>query len=301
MSVTAPSSMLFLMWLSLAVAQPASGQSPRGRVVAASLPGKVVDVRASEFSFQAPDTIPAGLTTFRLLQTGLVVDRVRAGARGREAISDKGDDTRGMHMLWVVRLDSGKTVAHLHAAAQAGERMTPWARQIGGPGFILPPSTTNATLDLEPGNYALVCYVGSARADRARYHLLNGMFRALTVLPASRRPSPSPRVDVIATLSGEGTISFSKPLRAGRVAFRAVNETNDDLEFIFLRMPAGVAGKTFLAATGANPATGAGGLSSVPPHASVITTLNLTAGEYVVKTHANARHPTSLAVTVAPR
>lgn len=301
MTVRAAGSLIFLMCLLLSEVRPAAGQSGRAKLTSHSLPGRIVDVRASEFSFQAPDSIPAGLTTFRLHQAGFVVDRLRAGVKGREAITDKGDETRGMHMLWVVRLDSGKTLAHLHDAAKAGERMTPWARQLGGPAFILPPLTTNATINLEPGSYALVCYVGSARSDPARYHLLNGMFRSLTVVPTSRRTAPLPKVDVTATLSGDGTAAFSRPLRAGRVAIRVRNETDEDLEFIFLRMPAGLTARTFLATKGANPGTGAGGLSSVPPRASVITTVDLAAGEYVVKTHANARHPTSQALTVASR
>ncbi len=295
------SSVLCMSALLLSGARYSSGQSARA-TASSPLPVRVVDVRAGEFYFQAPDTIPAGLTTFRLLQTGLVVERMRAGAHGRELVRDKGDDTRGAHMLWVVRLDSGKTVADLYSAAQAGERRTPWARQLGGPAFTLPPATTNATIDLEPGNYALVCYIGSARADRTRYHLLNGMFRALTVRPGSERRSIPPRVDVVATISGEEIIKFSKPLRAGRVMIRVDNQTDKDLEFKFQRVPAGLTGKAFLAQPqGAGPGTPMGGLSSVPPRTSVITTLNLPAGQYVVGTHPSIRHVTSQLVTVASR
>lgn len=283
----------------LGAARHAAAQSAQATPAARSLPGHVVDVRAGEFFFQAPDTIPAGLTTFRLLQTGLVVDRLRAGARGRELVADKGDNTRGAHMLWVVRLDSGKTLSDLYRAAHAGERRTPWARQLGGPGFILPPSTTNATLDLEPGNYALVCYIGSAREDRTRYHLMNGMFRALTVLPSSRRRSPTVTAEVVATIGRDNVVSFSKQLRTGRVVIRVVNETNDDLEFKFQRVPDGLTGREFLAqAPCAGPGTPGGGLSSIPSRASVITTLDFSAGEYVVGTHPSIRHSTSQVVTV---
>lgn len=296
------SSMLCVPALLLAGARDAAGQSARRTPSSRPLPGRVVDVKAAEFFLRAPDTIPAGLTTFRLLQTGLVVDRIRAGARGRELLRDKGDDTRGMHMLWVVRLDSGKTLADLHRAAAAGERTTPWAPQLGGPAFILPPSTTNATLDLEPGNYALVCYVGSAREDRARYHLLHGMFRALTVVPSARRRSAPPRADVVATISGGNTVKFSKPLRAGRVVIRVENTTDEDLEFKFQRVPDGLTGKEFLTQPpGSGPGTPAGGLSSVPPRMSVITTLDFTPGEYIVGTQPAIRHVTSQIVTVAPR
>jgi len=114
-----------------------------------SLPGRVVDVKAGEFFFQAPDTIPAGLTTFRLQQIGLVVERLRAGAKGRALVADKGDDTRGAHMLWVVRLDEGKTVADLHRAAQAGERTTPWGKQSGRSRLCASPAYVQC--DARPG------------------------------------------------------------------------------------------------------------------------------------------------------
>ena len=267
----------------------------------ASVPGRVVEVRAAEFFFQAPDTIPAGLTTFRLLQTGLVVDRIRSGAQGRDRVADKGDPTRGLHMLWVVRLDSGKTVTDLYRAAASGARMSSWARQLGGPAFVFPPSTTNATIDLEPGNYALVCYVGSAHADRSRSHLLNGMFRSLTVTAALQRRPASAKVDVVATISGDKAVTFSQPLRAGRVVVRVENETDEDLEFKFQRVPVGQTGAEFLATRGAGPGTSAGGLSSVPTRASVVTTLDLTSGEYIVGTHMSIRHATSQVVTVVPR
>ena len=266
-----------------------------------ALPGNVVEVKAAEFSFRAPDTIPAGLTTFRLLQTGLVVDRVKAGNQGRDLVADQGDGTRGMHMLWIARLDSGKTISDLYKAVVAGEPTRPWARQLGGPGFILPPSATNATLDLEPGNYALICYVGSAHANRARFHLMNGMFKALTVTAAPQRRSPPARVDVIATISPEKVVTFSKPLSAGQVVIRVDNQSDDDLEFKFVRMRDDLTAKAFLAQpAGGGPGIPAGGLSSVPPGASLITTMNFTAGEYVVATHAAARHATSRGVTVAP-
>jgi len=180
--------------------------------------------------------------------------------------------------------------------------MTSSARQLGGPAFIYPPSTTNATIDLEPGNYALVCYIGSAREDRTRYHLLNGMFRALTVTPSSHARLASPRVDVVATIGEGNALTFSQPLRAGRMVIRVENKTDKDLEFKFHRVPSGLTGKEFLAQPpGAGPGTPVGGLSSVPARASVITTLDFTAGEYVVGTRPSIRHATSQVVTVAFR
>ena len=72
------------------------------------LPGRVVDLAAGELFLQAPDSIPEGLTTFRLRQTGIVERRARAGGAARDSGAlDQGDPTRGFPMLWLVRLDDG--------------------------------------------------------------------------------------------------------------------------------------------------------------------------------------------------
>ena len=74
----------------------------------AKLPGRVVDVQAGEFFFRAPDTIPAGVTTLRLGQIGMMAHRLKAGLSGRALVTDSGDATRGSHMLWIVRQEDGK-------------------------------------------------------------------------------------------------------------------------------------------------------------------------------------------------
>lgn len=245
-----------------------------------ALPGQVIDVRATEFSFDAPETIPAGLTTFRLEQTGLVVERIRAGMQGQALVSDQGDNSRGLHMLWVVRLDDGKMITDLLDAARA-KLPTPWAHIVGGPGFILPPRTTNATMVLEAGNYALVCYVGSGRANETRYHLLHGMVRTLVVAPSSNSTT-LPTAHTIARVTAPGVVEFSKPLQSGSQLIRVDNKTARDIEFTFLQ----------------KGGIGFGGLSSVPSGATVMTTIVFVPGEYSVRTGFGAQH-VPIAFTIA--
>jgi hypothetical protein len=276
----------------------AAGATPAGRPD--SLPGRVVDVKAGEFYFLAPDTIPAGLTTFRLHQVGLVVERVRAGATGRDLVSDQGNPTRGLHMLWVVRLEQGKTVEDLHRAVLAAEPRV-WAQNLGGPGFSLPPATTNATLNLAAGNYALICYVGAATGDRTRHHALNGMFRALTVTGSNSSEAHVAAPDVVARITGEGIVEFSTSPVAGRQVIRVENATLRDHEFKMQKVPAGQTGKDWLTAPSGNtPPTPLGGLASVPPGSAVTTTVHFSEpGEYIVSSWASIRHPTSGVIVVA--
>lgn len=295
--------LVFVSLIALTLIGPGSGL-PEGVTdalpnVPVSLPGQVVDVSAGEFFFKAPDTIPEGLTTFRLRQVGLVVERLAAGAKGRDMVADKGDNTRGVHMLWVVRLGPGKTMADLYKAAQTGERTTGWAKHLGGPSFALPPNTSNATLDLEPGNYVLVCYIGSARADKARYHFLNGMSRPLTVVRSTKPHAPAPRPDVVARITGQGTVQLSRPIATGRRVIRVENTTDKDYEFKFQRMLPGVTGKEFLLQSADTPGLPWGGLGSVPPKAVVTTTIDFEPGDYVLGTWPRIRHPTSQVISVA--
>ncbi len=277
-----------------AVAPPpdrASSQKP--------LPGNVVNVAAGEFYFKAPDTIPEGLTTFRLTQEGLVVGRIAAGAKGRDLIADKGDNTRGGHMLWIVRLAPGKTMADLFEAARTGERTTSWAKQLGGPAFALPPRATNATIDIEPGNYVLVCYVGSAREDKSRYHFTNGMARPMTVVETNKQHLPLPRPDVVARITGNGTVSLSRPLANGSQTIRVENTTGKDYEFKLQRVPDGVTAAEFLAQP-AEQGVGIpwGGLGSVPGGAIVTTTIEFEPGLYILGTRPSIRHPTSQVISI---
>ncbi len=293
------SAVVSLSLLTTAVESPEEPVSARFGID--SLPGRVVDIKAGEFYFKAPDTIPAGLTTFRLEQVGMVVDRLRAGIRGRAAAADKGDATRGAHMLWVVRLEQGKTAAD-YLRAEQSRIPTPWATHIGGPAFIFPPATTNATVDLEPGNYALVCHIGSAREDRSRSHLLNGMIRALTVVAARGKPASAPEPDVHARITGEGVVEFLTPIIAGRQVIQVRNATARRGEFKFKRVPYGMTGKEALAGKpngGEGPPVG--GLSSVPPGKTVTTTIDFEPGEYIVGTRPSILHETSRAFVVARR
>jgi hypothetical protein len=263
----------------------------------AALPGRIVEVEAGEFFFKAPDSISAGLTTFRMRQIGLVHHRVLAGGAARDSLaSDRGDQTRGFHMLWLVRLDSGKTATDFYRAVQAREP-TPWARSMGGPAFAMPPRTSNATLVLEPGSYVLTCFVGSAREDRTRHHLLNGMFRALTVLPTREPVANAPVADVVVRISESGSVDYSTPILAGRRVLRVENARARPYEFTIRRVLPGRSTEEALAwrqqdaPTTSFPFVQWGGLSDVPAGGSMITTIDFEPGVYFVGTGRMGRVP----------
>jgi plastocyanin len=222
-----------------------------------ALPGHVVDVVAGDYYFEAPDTIPAGLTTFRL--------------QSRE----------GGHGAWIVRLARGHTVNELVAAGDVGRR-TPWATNLGGPAFPAPHGSANATMVLAPGEYAIVCFVrGADDTPHARL----GMFHRLVVVPTRRAPEPLPHPDATITLVD---YAFRVPpsLGAGRHVVRVVNAGNVNHELRIQRVLPGHTAEESLAWTPSSkappPDEDFATMATLPPGGAVTTTLDLAPGAYTL-------------------
>jgi hypothetical protein len=157
---------------------------------------------------------------------------------------------------------------------------------IGGPGFAFPPQSTNATMVLAPGQYVLVCYVGAAREDRRRYHLLKGMFRALAVVPASTPAAPMPPPDVVVTFGAGGSVSFSRPItKAGTWKVLVRNATARRGVLGIRRVLAGhtpAEAAAWLRRDGKPPVSEPwGGLAGVAGGDSMLTTIDFIPGTYV--------------------
>lgn len=283
--------------LLLSTAAVVDGQA---RKVEGKLPGQVISVEAGEFFLRAPDTISSGLTTFVLRQVGdMLTNRKKVLAENLAPAAPGNDPTRAFHMLWVVRLDSGHTVSEWYEAEIKGEKIS-WATHLGGPSMADPPMTSNATMLLRPGNYALVCHVGSAREDKSRSHLMKGMFRPLTVLASSAAVQALPDGDVSAVISGTGQVKLNGTLRKGMQSIRVTNTTEKAYEFTVHKVKRGrtaTEAVTWRRTDGTDHPFGAsGGFSDVPPGESRITTIAFTPGTYVLWTVRSPR--TSVTVTI---
>lgn len=287
----------------LGVLLSATGSAQPGRNSVDSLPGRVVDVAAGEFFLRAPDSIQAGLVTFRLSQVGdRLTNPAKVEAENLAPATPDNDPTRAFHMLWVARLEPGRTVSEWYDAKVKGEP-TPWAVELGGPAAAEPPHTSNATMVLEPGSYVLVCYVGSAHADKNRRHLLKGMFRGLTVVPGNAAAAEMPRAHAIARITGTGQIELQGTLRQGPQRIRVINETGRSHEFIVMRLKTGWTAQkavTWRRSDGTtHPFASLGGFSAVRPGSTLTTTIDFGVGDHVLWT---SRTPgTSLAVTIPER
>ena len=221
------------------------------------LPGQVVDVVADSFFFRAPATVRSGLTTFRL------------------------HSPHGGHEMQLIRLDGGHTVMDLVNAMRAGAP-TPWATKLGAPSYPPPGGTMNATFMLEPGRYALLCAI---HANDGQRHYQKGMFSALSVLGGQRVRGKLPSPDILVTMS-DNAYSFSRPVTPGRHTIRVVNAGTGVHEFKLFRVLPGFTTAQALAwkpsSRGPRPDENFGGLNSIEPGVSMLTTMAFPRGDYLV-------------------
>ena len=194
----------------------------------------------------------------------------------------RADLTYHFHMVWLVRLDSAKTVADL-LEAERNRTPSPWATILGGAGFADLPAASNVTMLLTPGDYALVCYVGSAQADRSRYHAMKGMMRPFTVT-ARANTDKLPATDLEIVLSGR-TVQMPDTLaaRSWRIAVR--NDGDRFTDFGIGRIKRGYTVAQALEwrprSMTEPPRQAAGGVVYIKPKSALITTVNLEPGDYL--------------------
>jgi uncharacterized cupredoxin-like copper-binding protein len=218
-----------------------------------------VTITAQDFSYTAPDSIPAGITTFKLVNNGTT-----------------------LHHMIIVRLDSGKTMADVGQAMKDPHAPPPaWAVMVGGPNAPDPKSTSNSTVDLAPGNYVLLCAVD---VPGGVPHFAKGMVKSLTVTSTDAKGVAPVATDSI-TLS-DYAFKFSRPLTAGSHTFRVVCEANQPHEVEIIKLAPGKKAADLFAwmqkPAGPPPGNAVGG--TAPAAKGIVTwfTADLSAGDYLV-------------------
>ncbi len=212
---------------------------------AAAAAPNVVTVTASDFHFQSPTSIPAGMTTIRLINNG-----------------------PELHHVQLVRLEEGHSVEEF-LQAMAGGPPPAWAHWVGGPNSPVPDGSTVAetTLDLEPGNYAMICIIPSADGVP---HVMKGMVLPVTVTPSSDAPHAEPRADLTMVLD-DYSFDMSAPLSAGRRTIRVENVAQQPHEVVLVRLAPGKTLQDMLAWAAKE--------SGPPPGAPVAGTTAIARGE----------------------
>jgi len=188
-----------------------AAQESDSAAVATAAPNVVV-VKTSDYAFDAPDTVRAGLTTLRL-------------------VTNPGQE---MHQVGLIRLDSAKTPADLFNAMKTPGPLPKWAVEVAGVNPPAPGQTADATLNLAAGNYLLVCFVPSPDGVP---HIAKGMSRPLVVTGSAAAAAALPG-DVEIKLT-DYAFGLSKPLTAGQHVIRVVNAGQQTHEVMVIRLAPG--------------------------------------------------------------
>ena len=235
-----------------------SKQQERREAGASTVAPTEITIRARDYAFyEMFDTIMAGATTIHLANDG-----------------------PDFHHVWLIRLEEGKTIADLMEALKTSHGAFPaWAVDVGGPNTPVPGEVASATLDLEAGNYAVMCVIP---AKDGVPHIMKGMIRSLTVLP-NPQPAQLPKADVVMTLN-DYTFEFDKPVRAGRRTIRIENAAPQSHEAVLVQLAPGKRVHDVLAwiekPAGAPPGKPIGGVTGFVQGEVNVITYDFTPGNY---------------------
>lgn len=237
--------------------------SATATVASAPAAPNVVEINASEYKFEAPDQIPAGLTMFKMNDTG-----------------------KEMHHASLIKLDSGKTFNDLMEGIKNMKPGTPppgWVIPAGGPNAAAPGSSSNLVAVLEPGNYAIVCFIPDAKGVP---HIAHGMAKPLTVTPNASANMSEPNADITVTLK-DYQFDFSTPLTAGKHTLKIVTAPGQPHEYTFFQLMPGKKAEDILkyvetGMQGPPPAVPMGGVAAMAAGNTSYYEVDLKPGDYAV-------------------
>jgi hypothetical protein len=228
-----------------------------------------ITITATEYTFAGPDSVPAGWTTFKLVDNG-----------------------KELHHASLFRITDGKTFADAMAAIRAmkpGDAMPSWIVSAGGPNGTNPGATGNATMNLEPGNYMFMCFIPDPKGAP---HFTHGMVKGFTVTPATNAAASPPAADITVNLS-DYKFDWSKPLTAGTHTVEVKTAAGQPHEIQVFRLEPGktqadltnwlgamMQGK--LTANTPPPASAVGGVAGMGAGQIAYFTADFPVGNYVV-------------------
>jgi len=258
--VTAAAAVAFLAAGCAKTEPKPSADSPAVAATSTPTPAATVNTvtfNAKEFAFEGPDSVPAGLTAIK--------------------INDVGQE---LHHVSLMKLEQGKTFADLQAAFKAGGPPPTWAVAYGGVNPPAPGGSATAMEVLEPGNYAVVCFVESA--DHVP-HMAKGMMKTLTVTANPNANTTEPPSDVTLTLSDYKFV-LSKPLVAGKQMIKVENMAEQPHEIVLVQLAPGKTiedvGKWVFDMKGPPPGKPIGGVPAFMKGKNTFFEANLEPGEY---------------------
>jgi hypothetical protein len=256
-----PSRAALLLFAALlaACAPDAPEVAPRDVDPAREAAGNLVPVSTSDYAFEAPDTLPAGWTTFRLVNQG-----------------------PEHHHVQVFRVEGVRSSQEL-LAAMAMWRLPDWLLPVGGPeGPDARGTPVDATVLLEPGEYLFACRI---RSPDGTEHFRKGMVQRLTVVPGIDPDGQAPPAEITVVLV-DYAFGVEGEFRAGHNRVRVENRGPKEHHVAVGRLAPGA---TLKDAVEYDPASGApspvefvGGSAGLAPGQVNVIDVALEPGEYVL-------------------
>jgi hypothetical protein len=220
-----------------------------------------VEIRGEEYAFVMPSESEGGWTTLRLTNTG-----------------------EEPHEFALARIDRDRTIVDVRrvlADPQLQEQGPPdWVQIRAGIPTLGRGETAALTQRLEPGRYALICFLDG---PNGRPHFMDGMVRVLDV--AGDAGAEAPEADAELVL---GKQLEAPSLEAGERTLALTNDTDRPNSVFLVSYEPGASSADLLRWEESGmrgPAPGAfhGGAIDVPPHATVYFTYTFREGvDYAV-------------------
>ncbi len=217
-------------------------------------------ITGTDFAFEAPASIPAGLTKVTLTNSG------------------KED-----HQVQVAGFVPGKSFEDLTIALQGDEAAAlALVTLSGGPTGVLPGATGSTTANLAPGAYAFLCFFRSADGVP---HFAKGMIAPIEVTePAVTAEVPAGDAEL--TLQDFAFVGL-ETLSAGEHTVSVTNTGPQPHEATIVKLAEGIKAADLIPMftstappTGPPPFTSAGGVAGIAVGQTVAMDVNLEAGNY---------------------
>ncbi len=251
---------------SVAPASPSGSASTEPSASAASpsaSAGAVTDVpiEAKDFSYVAPASIEAGVTKVTVNNTG-----------------------KEEHQAQLARIADGKTFADLTAALQQPDEAAALAMLTlaGGPTGVAPGVTASTTANLEPGQYAFLCFVSGADGIP---HLAKGMIAPMEVT-GTAVDAPLPAGDAELALQDFAFVGLST-LTPGQHTVTVENKGPQPHEATLVKLNEGTTIEQIVEAFGSSetssappPWTSAGGIAGISAGSTATMDIDVEAGNY---------------------
>jgi len=217
-------------------------------------------INATDYAFDAPDAVPSGWMNVHLVDNGAE-----------------------LHHVAFIKLNDGKTLADIAAAMKHPGPMPSWAIDHGGVNAPHPGGgMASATQMLEPGDYALICFIPSPDGTP---HFAKGMVRSLTVTPSAGPGAPEPTADIVMKLS-DYAFTPSKALTAGKHTIRIESAGTQSHELQLVRLVPGKKAEDVAAwaekPVGPPPGVPMGGVPALAKGTAAYITVDLTPGDYAL-------------------